>query len=66
VTDATTARLSSLRDALARADLDALLVSALPNVRYLTGFSGSNALVVVTALRMRTADGFPLRDAGEG
>ena len=49
MTDATTARLSALRDALARADLDALLVSALPNVRYLTGFSGSNALVIVTA-----------------
>ena len=49
MTEATTARLSALRDALARADLDALLVSALPNVRYLTGFSGSNALVIVTA-----------------
>jgi Xaa-Pro aminopeptidase len=42
-------RLAALRDALARADLDALLVSALPNVRYLTGFSGSNALLLVTA-----------------
>lgn len=42
------ARLSQLRDRLARADVDALLVSSLPNVRYLTGFSGSNALVVVT------------------
>ena len=30
--------------------LDGLLVSALPNVRYLTGFSGSNALVVVSEL----------------
>ncbi len=28
--------------------LDALLVTALPNVRYLTGFSGSAALLVVT------------------
>ncbi|BAH38968.1 MAG TPA: aminopeptidase P family protein [Gemmatimonas aurantiaca] len=42
-------RLAGLRDALARADLDGLLVSALPNVQYLTGFSGSNALVLVTA-----------------
>lgn len=41
-------RLSQLRDRLARADVDALLVTSLPNVRYLTGFSGSNALVVVT------------------
>lgn len=42
-------RLSRLRAALAASQLDALLVSALPNVRYLTGFSGSNGLVVVTA-----------------
>ncbi|MEP6835894.1 MAG: aminopeptidase P family protein, partial [Gemmatimonas sp.] len=43
------ARLSALRDRLARADVDGLLISSLPNIRYLTGFSGSNALVVVTA-----------------
>lgn len=42
-------RLLALRDALARADLDGLLVSSLPNIRYLTGFSGSNALLLVTA-----------------
>ncbi len=42
------ARLSQLRDRLARADVDALLVTGLANVRYLTGFSGSNALVLVT------------------
>lgn len=47
--DTRPSRLSTLRDALARADLDALLITSLPNVRYLTGFSGSNALVVVTA-----------------
>ena len=41
-------RLSALRDKLARADVDGLLVSSLPNIRYLTGFSGSNALVLVT------------------
>jgi len=28
--------------------LDALLVSALPNIRYLTGFTGSNALLAIT------------------
>lgn len=43
-------RLAALRDALGRADLDGLLVSSLPNVRYLTGFSGSSALLLVTAL----------------
>ncbi len=42
-------RLAALRDALARADLDALLVTSLANIRYLTGFSGSNALLVITA-----------------
>ena len=42
-------RLTRLRASLAASDLDALLVSALPNARYLTGFSGSAALVVVTA-----------------
>ncbi|MEP6766233.1 MAG: Xaa-Pro peptidase family protein, partial [Gemmatimonadaceae bacterium] len=41
-------RLSALRDTLARADVDAMLVSSLANIRYLTGFSGSNALVIVT------------------
>ena len=34
---------------IASADLDGLVVSSLPNIRYLTGFSGSNALVLVTA-----------------
>jgi Xaa-Pro aminopeptidase len=28
--------------------LDALLITALPNVRYLTGFTGSNALLAIT------------------
>lgn len=42
-------RLARLRASLAHSQLDALLVTALPNIRYLTGFSGSNALVLVTA-----------------
>jgi Xaa-Pro aminopeptidase len=29
--------------------IDALLVSALPNIRYLTGFTGSNALLLITS-----------------
>ncbi len=43
-------RLADLREAMGRADLDGLLVTSLPNIRYLTGFSGSSALLLVTAL----------------
>ncbi len=46
------ARVSAVRDVLAAQDLDALLVSHLPNIRWLTGFSGSSALLVVTALEV--------------
>jgi Xaa-Pro aminopeptidase len=35
-------RLAALRRSLAQSNLDALLVTYLPHVRYLTGFSGSN------------------------
>ena len=42
-------RLAALRLKLVSAQLDALLVSSLPNIRYLSGFSGSSALLVVTA-----------------
>jgi Xaa-Pro aminopeptidase len=49
-TDARPARVAALREALGRADLDGLLVTSLPNVRYLTGFSGSSALLLVTPL----------------
>lgn len=40
-------RQAALREVLRTNHLDALLVSSLPNVRYLTGFSGSNALLLV-------------------
>lgn len=43
------ARLNALRRALPRAKADALLVLGLTNVRYLTGFTGSNAMLLVTA-----------------
>lgn len=49
MTDARERRLAALRTAIAAAQLDALLVSSLPNIRYLSGFSGSSALLVVTA-----------------
>lgn len=42
-------RLQRLRASLAQSQIDAVLVGALPNVRYLTGFTGTNALVLVTA-----------------
>lgn len=38
-----------MRDRLARDGLDALVVTHLPNIRYLTGFSGSAAMAVVSA-----------------
>ncbi len=41
-------RLEALRSRLRAAQLDALLISSLPNIRYLTGFSGTSAVVVVT------------------
>ncbi len=40
-------RLDRLREALADRGLDALVVSHPANVRYLTGFTGSSAVVVV-------------------
>jgi Xaa-Pro dipeptidase len=40
-------RRSRLADRLAELDLDGLIVTRLPNVRYLTGFSGSNGQVLV-------------------
>jgi Xaa-Pro aminopeptidase len=44
-------RLRRIRDDLRLAGLDALLVTHLPNVRYLTGLAGSAGTVVVTASR---------------
>ena len=42
------ARIAALRESLTSAHIDALVLTSLPNVRYLTGFSGSSALVLVT------------------
>src|SRR5271170_7863537 len=42
------ARQKTLREHLASAGLDALLVSHLPNVRYLCGFTGSAGFLLVT------------------
>ena len=43
------ARLAALVASLETARLDGVLLTGLPNVRYLTGFSGSSALAFVTA-----------------
>lgn len=40
-------RIAALVDGLAAAHLDGLLLTGLSNIRYLTGFSGSSALLVV-------------------
>lgn len=42
-------RLGLLRQDAAALELDAALVSSLPNIRYLTGFTGSNGLLLITA-----------------
>jgi Xaa-Pro aminopeptidase len=42
-------RLVRARDSLRTFSIDALVVSHLPNIRYLTGFSGTAGLLVVTA-----------------
>src|SRR5258706_1840986 len=42
----------TVREELAARGLDALLVTALPNILYLTNFTGSSATVVLTADRL--------------
>lgn len=48
VTTSTAARRSRLREILRERELDALLVTDLLNIRYLTGFTGSNAALIVS------------------
>jgi Xaa-Pro aminopeptidase len=42
-------RLAAVRRSLESSKLDALLVTHLPHVRYLTGFSGSNGLCIISS-----------------
>lgn len=44
-------RIQKIQKALSSADLDCYLVTHLPHIRYLCGFSGSNALLLVRAKR---------------
>jgi Xaa-Pro aminopeptidase len=44
-------RIAALADAVAGLGLDGVLLTSPPNIRYLTGFSGSSALAFVTARR---------------
>jgi Xaa-Pro aminopeptidase len=46
---ALSARLSKIREAIGRRSLDALAVTSLPNILYLTNFTGSSAILVVSA-----------------
>jgi Xaa-Pro aminopeptidase len=48
VADSRPRRLAALVEGLTAAHLDGLLLTGLSNIRYLTGFSGSSALLVVT------------------
>jgi Xaa-Pro aminopeptidase len=41
-------RIAALRDKLSAQNIDGLLLTSLPNIRYLTGFSGTSALVLAT------------------
>ncbi|MEO7455144.1 MAG: aminopeptidase P family protein [Gemmatimonadaceae bacterium] len=48
MSDPRPSRIAALVDGLSAAHLDGLLLTGLSNIRYLTGFSGSSALLVVT------------------
>jgi Xaa-Pro aminopeptidase len=51
-TAALSARLQAVRRRLIELELDALVVTALPNILYLTNFPGSSAIVVITPERV--------------
>jgi Xaa-Pro aminopeptidase len=60
------ARAARVRPLFAEAGIDALLVTHLPNVRYLAGFTGSSAMLLVTADSLVfTSDGRYRTQAGE-
>ncbi len=53
-----TTRIAALVDRLVTHHLDGVLVTSLPNIRYLTGFSGSNALLFVSAREVHLVTDF--------
>ncbi len=58
MTDQRSVRLKALAKRVASEHIDALVVTSLPNIRYLTGFSGSSALVVVTPAEIHLVTDF--------
>jgi Xaa-Pro aminopeptidase len=58
VPDRRQARLAALGERLVSAKIDALLLTSLPNIRYLTGFSGTSAIAVATPSEMRLITDF--------
>lgn len=52
MTDRRPARVARLRAVVGEAELDALLVQHMPNIRYLTGFTGSAGVLLVTATQV--------------
>jgi Xaa-Pro aminopeptidase len=51
--DALSRRHAAIRQAMATASIDALVVVAIPNITYLTNFAGSSAIVVLTPDRLQ-------------
>src|SRR5438477_4254217 len=51
-------RHQAVRAALSGRSLDALVVTSLPNILYLTNFTGSSAIVIVTADRVELLTDF--------
>ena len=59
-------RIANLRACMAELELDGMLISHLPNVRYLTGFSGSNGWLLLSANeQVFVTDGRYKRSAAE-
>lgn len=52
------ARLAALCEKLVDDNIDGLLVTSLPNIRYLTGFTGSSALALITGSETRLITDF--------